>query len=131
MILPKPVNELLEAGWNRLARSKAGIVTFLPAPNHIDAQPNKVFEYMSAGVPVIASHFPLWREIVEGNQCGLCVDPHEPEQIAEAIDYLLGHPDEARRMGENGMRAVQDRYNWAIEERKLRKFYEGLRGTDQ
>jgi glycosyltransferase involved in cell wall biosynthesis len=90
-----------------------------------------MFEYMSAGVPVIASHFPLWREIIEGNQCGLCVNPHEPEQIAEAIDYLLGHPDEARRMGENGMRAVQDRYNWAIEERKLRKFYEGLRGTDQ
>lgn len=128
----KPLGILDRAGVRDvLARSKAGIVTFLPAPNHIDAQPNKMFEYMSAGVPVIASHFPLWKEIIEGNQCGLCVNPHEPEQIAEAIDYLLGHPDEARRMGENGMRAVQDRYNWAIEERKLRKFYEGLRGTDQ
>jgi glycosyltransferase involved in cell wall biosynthesis len=111
-----------------LARSRAGIVTFLPVPNHVDAQPNKMFEYMSAGVPVIASHFPLWREIIEGNQCGLCVDPLQPEQIAGAIDYLGGHPEEARRMGDNGRRAVMERYNWAMEERKLLKFYEGLLG---
>lgn len=114
-----------------LARSRAGIVTFLPVPNHIDAQPNKMFEYMSAGVPVIASHFPLWREIIEGNQCGLCVDPLQPEQIAAAIDYLIDHPEEARRMGENGRRAVMERYNWAIEERKLQTFYEGLLGKAQ
>ncbi len=111
-----------------LARSRAGIVTFLPVPNHVDAQPNKMFEYMSAGVPVIASHFPLWRDIIEGNQCGLCVDPLQPEQIAAAIDYLVSHPDEARRMGENGRRAVMERYNWAMEEQKLRTFYEGLLG---
>src|SRR5690606_21589492 len=85
-----------------LARSVAGLVTFLPAPNHIDAQPNKMFEYMSAGVPVIASDFPLWREIIEGNGCGICVDPLRPREIAQAIDYLIANPEEARRMGNNG-----------------------------
>jgi glycosyltransferase involved in cell wall biosynthesis len=57
-----------------LAKSHAGIVTFLPAPNHINAQPNKMFEYMSVALPVITSNFSLWREIIEGNQCGICVD---------------------------------------------------------
>jgi len=106
-----------------LSRSVAGIVTFLPVPNHIDAQPNKIFEYMSAGLPVIASHFPLWREIIEGNECGLCVDPLDPAAIAAAMDRLVENPDLARRMGENGRRAVHERYNWGVEEKKLLALY--------
>lgn len=109
-----------------LGRSVAGIVTFLPEPNHIDAQPNKMFEYMSAGLPVIASNFPLWREIIEGNECGICVDPLDPAAIAAAIDRLVEDPDLARRMGENGCVAVHERYNWGIEERKLLDLYEEL-----
>jgi len=109
-----------------LGRSLAGLVTFLSAPNHIDAQPNKMFEYMSAGVPVIASHFPLWREIVEGNACGVCVDPSQPHEIAAAIDFFAENPDQVKIMGANGRRAVLDRYNWAMEEAKLLNLYESL-----
>jgi glycosyltransferase involved in cell wall biosynthesis len=107
-----------------LGRCMAGLVTFHPAPNHIDAQPNKMFEYMSAGIPVIASDFPLWREIIAGNDCGLMVDPLDPAAIALTIDYLVTHPEEAQRMGANGRKAVVDRYNWANEEQKLFAFYE-------
>ena len=109
-----------------LGRSVAGLVSFHPLPNHIDAQPNKMFEYMSAGIPVIASDFPLWREIVLGNQCGLCLDPMDPAAIAKAIDYLVQHPNEARQLGENGRRAVLERYNWSVEEAKLLDFYNNL-----
>lgn len=132
-----------ERGWNRvdelgllsrarvgevLKRSIAGLVTFLPEPNHIEAQPNKMFEYMSAGVPVIASDFPLWREIVEGAGCGICVDPSNPQEIAKAIDYLVAHPAEAEQMGRNGQKAVRERYNWTIEEGKLLGFYGQMLG---
>lgn len=109
-----------------LQRSVGGLVTFLPAPNHIDAQPNKMFEYMSAGVPVISSNFPLWKGIIEGNQCGLCVDPLDPKAIAEAIDYLIQNPGEAEEMGHNGQKAVHEKYNWDIEEAKLLDFYKKL-----
>lgn len=115
-----------EAVRDVLSRSVAGLVTFLPAPNHIDAQPNKMFEYMSAGVPVIASNFPLWKEIIEGNHCGLCVDPLDPAAIAAAIDYLVTHPQEAEQMGRNGQHAVQEKYNWAMEEGKLLNFYKQI-----
>lgn len=111
-----------------LTQCVGGLVTFLPSPNHMDAQPNKMFEYMSAGVPVVGSHFPLWKEIIEGSQCGLCVDPLNSTAIAEAIDYLVTHPEEAEKMGRNGQKAVQERYNWNIEEKKLFDFYRKLSG---
>lgn len=122
-----------ELGWldragvkAALDRSVAGLVTLHPVINYIDALPVKMFEYMAAGVPVIASHFPLWREIIEGNDCGMCVDPLDPAAIAKAIDYLVTHPQEAERMGRNGQRAVAEKYNWGIEESKLLQFYTGL-----
>ncbi|MCO5064448.1 MAG: glycosyltransferase family 4 protein [Rhizobiaceae bacterium] len=111
-----------------LAESVAGLVTFLPAPNHIDAQPNKMFEYMSAGLPVIASDFPLWRTIIAGNNCGLLVEPQNPQAIANAIDRLFEDSGMARRMGENGSKAVREKYNWGMEEKRLLALYEELVG---
>jgi len=108
------------------ARSMGGLVLFHPEPNHINAQPNKIFEYMSAGIPVIASNFPLWKEIIEGNECGLCVEPLDPKEIAAAIDQLVNNPNLARSMGENGRRAILEKYNWPIEAEKLLKFYAAL-----
>jgi glycosyltransferase involved in cell wall biosynthesis len=106
-----------------MARSLAGIVTFLPLPNHLDSHPTKMFEYMSSGIPVIASDFPLWRTIVEGNHCGVCVDPLDPGAIAAAIDYLADHPDIARSMGDKGRKAVLEKYNWDVEAKKLTDLY--------
>jgi glycosyltransferase involved in cell wall biosynthesis len=107
-------------------RASIGVVTFLPEPNHVSAQPNKLFEYMAAGLPVIASSFPLWRDIVEGNNCGVCVDPADPSAIAAAIDSLLSAPEVAAAMGVAGRNAVETRYNWQMEKEKLLAFYEAL-----
>jgi glycosyltransferase involved in cell wall biosynthesis len=106
-----------------LEKSRAGFVLFHPVPNHVDAQPNKLFEYMSAGVPIIASDFPLWRKIVRGSDCGLLVDPMKPEEIAKAIDWILDNPKKAEIMGENGRQAVADHYNWLHEEKVLLDLY--------
>ncbi len=105
---------------------KVGIVTFLPEPNHLDSCPNKLYEYMSAGIPVVASNFPLWKSIVEDNHCGVCVDPADPEQIACAIHYLLDNPEEALEMGNNGRKAVMQKYNWENEGKKLLDIYKKL-----
>lgn len=130
-----------ESGWQRvdfrgwldregvktaLNESMAGLVTLHPITNYLDSLPVKMFEYMAAGLPVIASNFPLWKEIVETNQCGLCIDPLDPHAIAGAIDYLTKHPEEAERMGRNGKKAVQEHFNWGIEEKKLMQFYKAL-----
>jgi len=119
-----------EFGWQGrsrvaelLGRARMGLLLYLPEPNHVDAQPNKLFEYMSAGLPVIASDFPLWRRIVDGEACGLLVDPLDPTAIAAAIEWLLVHPDEAEAMGERGRQAVLHKYNWEREAPKLIDVY--------
>jgi hypothetical protein len=109
-----------------LSRVRAGLVIFRPAPNHVGAQPNKLFEYMAAGIPVIVSDFPLWRELVEGAGCGLLVDPSDATVIAQAIEYLLTHPAEAEAMGRRGRQAVEARYNWESESAKLIRLYEEI-----
>jgi glycosyltransferase involved in cell wall biosynthesis len=109
-----------------LAKSMAGLVVLHPIINYIDALPVKMFEYMAAGIPAIASNFPLWREIVEGNNCGICVDPLNVNEIADAMNWIFNNPYEAMKMGENGRRAVENKYNWEQEAIKLRKIYEGL-----
>ena len=109
-----------------LQHVRAGLVTFHPEPNNVAALPHKLFEYMAAGVPVIASAFPLWKQIIGGHECGLLVDPMKPESIACAIEYVLTHPREAEQMGSRGRAAVDQFYNWSTEEHALLELYRSL-----
>ena len=107
-------------------KSKIGLVTLYPTTAYLEALPIKMFEYMSAGIPVIATNFPLWRDIVEKSGCGICVDPLKPKDIAKAINFILQNPQIAEQMGINGRKIVVEKYNWAIEEEKLFNIYEEL-----
>jgi len=66
------------------------------------------------------------KKIVEGNECGLTVDPLNPKEIAQAIEYLLDYPEVRQKMRENGRRTVEEKYDWEREGKKLLKPYEGL-----
>lgn len=114
-----------------LSRSKAGLVTLHPTQNYVDALPVKMFEYMAAGIPVIASDFPLWHSIVENAGCGILVDPLDSTSIGLAIDYLITHPEEACTMGKNGKKAIIETYNWECEKQKLFTLYESLLGIEE
>jgi glycosyltransferase involved in cell wall biosynthesis len=111
---------------NVCENSKIGMVTLYPIINYLEALPVKMFEYMSAGIPVISSNFPLWKEIIEGNNCGLTVDPKDPKQISSAIEKLLSDEKQAEELGKNGRKAVEEVYNWGIEEKKLFNTYEEI-----
>lgn len=109
-----------------LETSDIGLVLFLPMPNHIDALPNKMFEYMSASVPVLASDFPLWRGIINEAQAGRCTDPQDVRAIAATINEMLADAQRLAEYGRSGRRAVDERYNWDREERKLLALYDRL-----
>jgi glycosyltransferase involved in cell wall biosynthesis len=123
------------AGWQsrdgvraRLAAARIGLILLHPRPEYLEALPVKMFEYMAAGLPIIASDFPLLRSIVDETGCGLLVDPMDPPAIAAAIRRLLENPVEAREMGRRGKCAVEERYNWESEARRLVELYRTLEG---
>jgi hypothetical protein len=109
-----------------LNRVQVGLVVLHPEQNFVVSHPIKLFEYMAAGIPVIASDFPLWRSIIQEAGCGLLVDPFDTRALATAIEHLMTNRDEAEAMGWRGRKAVEERLNWANEERNLLSFYSSL-----
>lgn len=109
-----------------MAEAQIGLLLFHPEPNHVDAQPNKMFEYMSAELPVVASDFPLWRRVLVNEGVGVCVDPRDPAAIAAVMARLFDDPEAARAMGARGRAAVLARYRWDREFDKLKRLYAEL-----
>ena len=103
-----------------------GLLLFHPTPalmNLTGEGSTKLFEYLAVGLPVLYSGFPKLRKFVETIGAGYPVDSTEPRKIAEAIDYLCGHPELCKELGENGRRAVVNRFCWEREEQKLLAVY--------
>jgi glycosyltransferase involved in cell wall biosynthesis len=98
--------------WAIAKGCRIGLAVLRPEPNYLESIPTKMYEYMALGLPVILSNFPLYRDVVSRHQCGLCVDPGDPEDLAAAILQLLGDPQKAREMGERGRQAVVRNYDW-------------------
>ena len=106
-----------------LSQSKVGLVLLHPTQSYMEALPVKLFEYMAAGIPVVASDFPILSEIVKRHRCGILIDPLDVHAIATAINFLLQHPHEAEEMGRRGRQAVENEYSWDSQAKKLVGFY--------
>ncbi len=111
-----------------LSQARAGLILLHPTRNYSVIRPNKLYEYMAAGLPVIASDFSHWRRVVAEEGCGLLVDPLDSAAVAKAIEYIFDHPEEAAAMGERGRKAAARRYNWESEGETLLDAYGRLFG---
>jgi glycosyltransferase involved in cell wall biosynthesis len=109
-----------------MANVRAGLVVLHPDRCFMEAYPIKMFEYMAAGLPVVASDFPVYREILDDGACGLLIAPADPPALARAIEWILAHPDKAEAMGEQGRQRVSTLYTWAAERQKLFDLYRRL-----
>ena len=87
---------------------------------------NKLFEAMQMGLPVICTDFILWKEIIDEWKCGIYVNPHDIKAIRDAINCLIKNKDIAKKMGDNGRRAVIEKYNWNTQEKILLEMYKKL-----
>jgi glycosyltransferase involved in cell wall biosynthesis len=113
-----------------LGTVRAGLVLLYPEPNHQEVRcNNKIFEYMSVGIPVIGPDIPQWRDFIKENGCGVTVNPKDAHALARAITFLLMQPQAAEEMGRRGREAIEKWYNWKTEAAKLMQLYEQLLAT--
>ena len=105
-----------------------GLVLYQPLPGFVYIGENniKLFEYMASGLPVLASNFVNLDRIIKDNGCGATVDPTDPVKIAKQIMYFADNPEASRKMGENGVKAILEIYNWEKEEEKLLALYDRI-----
>jgi len=88
--------------------------------SYVYAAPNKLFEAMVAGVPVVASDLPDMARVVREERVGtLIADPTDPHSIAHAIRLLFEGPEDPREIGARAQRAALARHTWASEKPKL------------
>jgi glycosyltransferase involved in cell wall biosynthesis len=101
-------------------KAKVGALLLHPAPNHRDAMPIKIFEYLGAGLPVIASSLPQFDDVLHG--CGIQVNPLDIEKVRDAIRKLLTDESMLEQMSRIGRERVLTSFCWENEARKLLEF---------
>lgn len=117
---PVPSEEMLQL----TVSADMGLILFKnTCLNNYYSLPNKLYEYMMAGIPVIASSFPEIAAVIRETDSGILVDPESPEEIASAIRMLAANPEEAKRKGTRGRMAALEKHNWSNEEVKLLDLY--------
>jgi len=109
-----------------IRKSKVGVVTLLPLPKYFKNIPIKQFEYMSCGIPVVGSDLPPIKKFLTSYNSGIIVDPTSPKEISEAIIKLVNDLELCEELGNNGIRAVTEEYNWGNMEKKLIKIYKNI-----
>ncbi len=106
-----------------MSKASVGVVCNQPVHDYQNAIPNKLFEYMAAGLPVVCSNFKYWTEIMEETGAGITCVPDDISSIAAAIDKILSDKENAALMGIKGRQAVENKYNWENESEKFLNLY--------
>lgn len=110
-----------------LQSADVGLSILTPVPRYVAALQVKVFEYMAAGLPLIASDFPEVRKIIQEANCGALVDPEKsPAMIAEIIKQWWTDPQIPRALGQNGYQAARQKYYWENISGQIDELYRAL-----
>lgn len=111
---------------HHMRRARIGIIPLPCWPKYLNNIPQKLFEYMALRMPVVLSDLPPSRPFVGDGKCAVMVNPDSPDEYADAIISLLDNPAVRARMGEEGRKRIESKYNWQIESGKLLNLYADL-----
>lgn len=112
---------------NAISGCDIGLIMFHPTVNNMLAgPPNKLYNYMRYGMPVVSVDLPETRAIINKYRCGIIVKEWNVDSVIQAIHYLINHPEEAKAMGQRGKEAILNELSWEHQGEKLLKIYEEL-----
>ncbi len=118
-----PTDDLIQT----TAQADLGVVLFEPTSiNYSYALPNKFFEYIMAGIPVLASNIETFKEYIDFYQVGLTVDPKDVAGIRERVMEMVFDKDKMVKWGVNAREASKE-LNWELEAKKMNQIYENFR----
>ncbi len=125
-------SEVEFTGWvdeatfpSQMAAADVGLVPHRANPHTDTTVPHKLFQYMAAGLPVVATETTAVARCVRDADAGIVVPPEDPEAMAEAA-ASLADPETAERRGRNARRAAESTYNWERDAERLRSVYADL-----
>jgi glycosyltransferase involved in cell wall biosynthesis len=114
----------LEQVYPLMKTADVGLAVLLPAKNHFNSMPIKIFEYVTCEMPVIMSNFPYWIDLF-GNYSKFA-DPLSIESVSTQMQWFIDNKQEAIAMGLRGKKEVKEKYSWESEAKTLVKMYEEL-----
>lgn len=111
----------LENTYSIMKQADIGIVNFFPIPNSIESLPNKAFEYLTCGLPIVMSEFSYWKEIF--GKCAVFANPMSSQDIAVKIRSLVDNPEYRKKLACEGRMLIENKYSWESESKKLIELY--------
>jgi glycosyltransferase involved in cell wall biosynthesis len=116
----------LEEGYKMAKNMDIGLCLIWPMKNSIESYPTKLFEYMRCGLPIITSNFPLYREVIEENNCGVCIDPINAQELKKELIAMHMAVEKSELLAKNGKKTVFEKYDWKSQTPILSKVYDAL-----
>ncbi len=96
--------------------------------NHLFSSPNKVFEYIAAGIPFVCSDLPEMRKIVKDTEAGFIVPPNNPKELLKGVERIFYNKND-QKMRAAARKAFKEKYSWEIEQNKLIEVYRNILGN--
>ncbi|WP_057908780.1 glycosyltransferase family 4 protein [Latilactobacillus graminis] len=104
-----------------------GLCLLTPTPNNVNSVSTKLFEYMAASLPIVASDFQNFKSLFQQYPCGVVVKPDDAQVVANLIKAMLIAPKRRKQYGETGRKAFEQVFNWESEAQKLLAIYQDNR----
>lgn len=109
--------------WKHYASAHVGLCLLYPIPNYMHSLATKLFEYMAAGLPILATNIPDWKKLIEETDTGLTTNIQDMQDVTNQAEKMMQNHALRENFSDKGRKAFNSRYNWQTEERKLVSLY--------